>query len=62
MLILGIIKERFGYYRNVPELLTFYNEALLEFYRILEVDGILIFKCQDTIESGKECFNQSEYA
>ncbi len=53
----GIIKERFGYYKNVPELLTFYNEALTEFYRILKPRGILIFKCQDTIESGKQYLN-----
>jgi len=53
----GIIKERFGYYRNVLELLIFYNEALVEFYRILKTDGILIFKCQDTIESGKQYLN-----
>ena len=53
----GIIKERFGYYKNVPELLIFYNEALTEFYRILAPEGILIFKCQDTIESCKQYLN-----
>ena len=50
----GIIKERFGYYKNVPELLRFYEESIDEFYRLLAPEGILIFKCQDTIESGKQ--------
>ena len=50
----GIIKERFGYYRNVPELWAFYHAALKEFYRIIQPDGILVFKCQDTIESCKQ--------
>jgi len=53
----GIIKERFGYYKNVPELLRFYEDALTEFYRLLAPEGILIFKCQDTIESGKQYLN-----
>ncbi len=53
----GIIKERFGYYKNVTELLAFYQEALVEFYRLLAPGGILIFKCQDTVESGKQYLN-----
>lgn len=50
----GIIKTRFGYYRNVSELWEFYEKSLTEFYRILNVGGMLIFKCQDTIESSKQ--------
>ena len=42
----GIIKTRFGYYKNIPELWVMYIEALKEFYRILKSEGILIFKCQ----------------
>jgi len=50
----GIIKERFGIYRNIPTLWAMYEKALMEFHRILSDDGVLIFKCQDTIESGKQ--------
>lgn len=56
----GIIKTRFGYYRNVPELWAFYRKSLDEFYRILQIDGILVFKCQDTIESGKQYLSHIE--
>lgn len=56
----GIIKSRFGYYRNVPELWDFYRKSLAEFYRILKADGILVFKCQDTIESSKQYLSHVE--
>ncbi len=54
----GIIKERFGIYKNIPTLWEMYKSALEEFYRILAIDGVLIFKCQDTIESGKQYFSE----
>jgi len=50
----GIIKARFGYYKNVPELWEFYANSLKEFYRILKNDGVLIVKCQDTVDSSKQ--------
>lgn len=56
----GIIKERFGYYRNVPELWAFYRDSLREFYRILKLKGILVFKCQDTIENSKQFLSHIE--
>ena len=56
----GIIKSRFGYYRNVPELWDFYRKSLDEFYRLLEAEGILVFKCQDTIESCKQYLSHIE--
>lgn len=56
----GIIKSRFGYYRNVPELWDFYRKSLVEFYRILKTEGILVFKCQDTIESCKQYLSHIE--
>ena len=47
----GIITKRFGYYRNIQhELWDMYHKALKEFYRILRNEGMLIFKCQDTID------------
>lgn len=50
----GIIKNRFGYYKNIPELWEMYSNALIEFYRILKPGGVLVFKCQDVIESAKQ--------
>lgn len=54
----GIIKERFGIYKNIPDLWGMYSQALIEFYRILINDGVLIFKCQDTIESQKQYLSE----
>jgi len=54
---IGIIKNRFGYYKNVLELWSFYSDAIKESYRILKKEGILIFKCQDTIDAGKQYFS-----
>ena len=57
----GIIKTRFGYYKNIQtELWGMYRDALVEFYRILKQDGVLVFKCQDTIESAKQYFSHVE--
>ena len=56
----GIIRNRFGYYRNVPELWVFYRDSLFEFHRILRQEGILVFKCQDTIESTKQYLSHVE--
>jgi hypothetical protein len=50
----GIIKTRFGYFKNIPELWEFYTQSMREFYRVLKDGGILIFKCQDSVESGKQ--------
>jgi len=41
-------------YPTEIELHTFYINALKEFYRILDKNGILIFKCQDKVSSGKQ--------
>lgn len=54
----GIIKSRFGYYKNIPTLWSMYKGALVEFYRILKPNGVLIFKCQDSVESGKQYFSE----
>jgi hypothetical protein len=50
----GIIKTRFSYFSSVPRLWEFYAEALHEFHRILQPEGILVFKCQDSVESSKQ--------
>jgi len=54
----GIIKTRFGYYKNIPLLWEMYWNALNEFYRVLKQDGVLVFKCQDSIESSKQYLSE----
>ena len=51
------ITKRFGVYPTEQLLHKFYVDALLEFYRVLKQDGILIFKCQDKVSSGKQYFS-----
>ena len=36
------------------ELHQFYVDSMKELHRILKQDGILIFKCQDKVSSGKQ--------
>lgn len=56
----GIIKTRFSYFPTVPKLWAFYEESLSEFWRILRLDGVLIFKCQDSVESAKQYISHVE--
>lgn len=56
----GIIKSRFSSFRKVPELWGFYNLALVELYRVLKDKGVLVFKCQDTVEDHKNFFSHVE--
>jgi tRNA G10 N-methylase Trm11 len=48
------INKRFGVFPNEKALHTFYVNAMKEQYRLLKDDGILIFKCQDKVSSGKQ--------
>ena len=50
----NIINKRFGVYPNERELHQFYIDSLREFNRILKDKGVLIFKCQDKVSSGKQ--------
>lgn len=50
----NIMTKRFGMYNNEKELHQFYIDSLKEQYRILKENGILIFKCQDKVSSGKQ--------
>ena len=50
----NIINKRFGVYPSEVELHRFYSDSMKEAYRILKDEGILIFKCQDKISSGKQ--------
>lgn len=60
----NIINKRFGVYPAESELHQFYIDSMEEFYRILNAKGILIFKCQDKVSSGKQymshCFIYNE--
>ena len=50
----NIINRRFGVFSSEDELFRFYRDALTEVHRVLKPDGILIFKCQDKVSSGKQ--------
>lgn len=56
----GIIHNRFSSFTSIPALWEFYRCALLEFHRILKPKGIVAFKCQDTIDGGKEYWSHFE--
>jgi len=53
----NIITKRFGVYPTEYELHQFYIDSLAEAHRILNSNGILIFKCQDKVSSGKQYFS-----
>lgn len=53
----NVINKRFGVYDSEIALFKFYKNAIKEFYRILKPEGILIFKCQDKVSSGKQYFS-----
>jgi len=53
----NVIARRFGVFPNESELFSFYADSMKEFYRLLKPNGILIFKCQDKISSGKQYFS-----
>ena len=46
--------KRFGAYENYDQLKSHYYNTLKECYRLLKDDGILIFKLQNTVSSGKQ--------
>lgn len=50
----NIINRRFGVYPDEKSLHRCYSDMLAEAYRVLKPDGILIFKCQDKVSSGKQ--------
>ena len=50
----NIINRRFGVYPDEKSLHRCYSDMLSEAYRALKPDGILIFKCQDKVSSGKQ--------
>lgn len=53
----GIITDRFSSFKNIKELWDWYYLCLVEYKRILKRGGVLVFKCQDTVSSGKNYFS-----
>lgn len=56
----GIIRDRFSCYYNAAELWGMYGEALAEFWRVLRPAGIVAFKCQDMVSSGRQWWSHIE--
>ncbi len=48
------INRRFGVFPDEKSLHRFYSAIILEAYRVLKENGVLIFKCQDKVSSGKQ--------
>ncbi len=53
----SVIGNRFADQRSQHALRALYLAALVEFYRVLKPRGILVFKCQDIVESGRQVMN-----
>ena len=53
----NVINKRFSVFPDEKQLHKFYLDSLNEFYRISKSKGILIFKCQDKVSSGKQYFS-----
>lgn len=51
--------RRFGVFNNERDLITYYYLSLKEISRTLTNKGILIFKCQDKISSGRQYWNHN---
>jgi len=51
------IGKRFSSYRTQHQIRALYFAALVEFYRVLKPKGILVFKTQDIVESGRQVWN-----
>lgn len=56
----GIIKERFSCYRTIDELWSMYFNTMVECKRLLVNNGIMVFKCQDTVQDHKNYFSHVE--
>jgi len=50
----GAMGKRFHGFRYIKDLWIWYDKCLVEFHRILKTGGFVIFKCQDTVSSGKQ--------
>lgn len=50
----NIINRRFSVCKSESELSQLYQDAIKEAYRVLADKGVLVFKCQDKVSSGKQ--------
>ncbi len=55
-----LMHKRFSYINGTEALFQFYRDSIKEAYRILAPKGILIFKCQDMVSSGKQYLTHVE--
>jgi hypothetical protein len=55
----SIIAKRFEGYTTYDDLTRNYYNSLKELYRVSANKGIVVFKCQDTVSSGKNHFTHS---
>lgn len=53
----NIIAERFSAFKTMQDLWSWYNECIIEFKRILQPNGVLVFKNQDTVSGAKQYFS-----
>ncbi len=53
----GVMQNRFGAFRYVPDLWQWYSKCMIEFNRVLKKNGVLIIKCQDTVSQCKNHFS-----
>lgn len=55
----SIIAKRFEGYETFDDLKKNYYRSLKELYRICDNDGLVVFKCQDTVSGGKNHFTHA---
>jgi hypothetical protein len=55
-----IIRKRVSFFETMEDLYSFYDGALTEFWRLLKKDGIVVFKCQDSVGGGKQFMSYFE--
>lgn len=53
----SVIGNRFSSYRSQSALFDLYRESLLQIKTVLSPKGLLVFKCMDIVESGKQVWN-----
>lgn len=49
-----ITAKRFTNFDSWQQLKDMYLSSMVDIYRVLDINGVLIFKCQDTVSSGKQ--------
>jgi hypothetical protein len=48
--------SRYGFYHSKSELMNSFTDFIREAYRVLEQDGLFVFKCQDVIHNRRRFF------